>query len=207
LFAKTKEGEKYILDHAQQGFKLKGVFISDLNLEAKSEGSESKKGVDVTLGIVAENSIPGGYAKTGDYNVSNGRLKLSFQIATNSKISLISDPLESRDAMLGHVDDFSHEFFLHGDLQEKKFLQNSKVKWDSHFNSSFLPSKYGGENKGVYSNSSGLKVLQQVQALKLVWNQGLRPHSQEYLYQRVMAAGLGQSVLDFSLAGYETPDY
>jgi hypothetical protein len=99
---------------------------------------------------------------------------------------------------------------LHGDLQEKKFLQNSNVKWDSHSNSSFFPSKYGGEGtgvKGVYSNSSGLKVLQQVQVLKLVWNQGLRPHSQEYLYQRIMASGLGQSTLDFSLAGYQTPDY
>ena len=81
------------------------------------------------------------------------------------------------------------------------------MKWDSHDNSSVLSSKYGGENKGIYSNSSGLKVLQQVQLLKIVWNQGLRPHSQEYLYQRVMASGIGRTLLDFSLAGYEIPSY
>jgi hypothetical protein len=215
LYAKTSEGEKYILDHAQQGFKLKGVFISGLNIEAKSEGSESKKGIDVTLGIVSEKFIEEkaghrGYAMTDAYKVISGRFKLSFLVAKNDKIQLLGDPLESRDAMLRHVDDFSHEFYLHGDLQEKQFLQNSKVKWDSHDNSSFLASKYGGEGKGVkevYSNSSGLKVLQQVQLLKLVWNQGLKPHSQEFLYQRIMAAGLGLYVLDFSLAGYETPSY
>lgn len=212
LFAKTKDGEKYILDHAQQGFKLKGVFISGLDIEAKSEGSESKKGVDVTLGIVPNGYVREktgypGYAMTDDYKVGNGRLKLSFHVEKDDQIQSLGNPLESRDAMLRHVDDFAHEFFLHGDLQEKKFLQNSIVKWDSHSNSSFLASKYGGENKGRYSNSSGLKVLQQVQLLKLVWNQGLRPHSQEYLYQRIMASGLNQSILDFQLAGYKTPSY
>ncbi len=206
LFAKTKEGGKYLLDHAQQGFKLKGVFITGLNLEAKSEGAESKRGVDVNLEIVPDGTIAGGSAKTGDYNIQKGRLKLLFQVEANNSAN-VGDPLESRDAMLNHVDDFSHEFFLHGDLQEKKFLMKSNVKWDAHLTSSFLPSKYGGENKGVYSNSSGLKVLQQVQLLKLVWNQGLRPHSQEYLYMRIMAAGLNQTLIDFSEAGYEIPPY
>jgi len=214
LFAKTKEGEKYIRDRAHSGFKLKGVFVNGLNIDVKTEGAESKKGIDINLDVVPVNTIQSntgaGRARTGDYNTKDGRLKLSFQIEEQPELSTVKDWQEARDKMLEHVDDWAHEFYLHGDLQEKRFLFGSKIKWDSHNPSSWIPSKFGGEsnigfdlNKSqAYINSHlqtmpQLRVLNEVQQLKIVFNQGLQPHSLDYLFKRIMLKGLGITTLDY----------
>ena len=64
LFASTKDGKGYILDHAEKGFSLKSAYVDGLSINAKKEGKSSAGGVDIELSVV--DHIPGGDAKTDD---------------------------------------------------------------------------------------------------------------------------------------------
>jgi hypothetical protein len=190
LFAATKDGKKYLLDHAQKGFKLKGAFVKGVDINAKKEGKASREGVDVGMNVV--DHIPDGNAKT-DHSEVDGRLKLSISMEKSDFNSSFSDNQNWRDNMLKKVDSWSHEFMLHGDLVEKRFLSGSKVRPYSHDASSLYASKYGGENKGR-GNSAGLRILSEVQRMPLNMNSGLAPHSEKFLWDRMMMTGLGYLV-------------
>jgi RHS repeat-associated protein len=190
LFSSTKAGKKYLLDHAEKGFSLKGAFVKGLDIEAKKEGSLSQKGVDIGLNVV--DHVDGGVAKTED-KTEGGRLKISFSIERSEGGPAASDNLAWRDDMLGRVDNFAHEFFLHGDLLENRFLNGSQVAPYSHDAPSLFASKYGGQNAG-WRNSTGLKILQQVQNMPLNMNHGLQPHSNGYLWDKIMMPGLNYLV-------------
>jgi RHS repeat-associated protein len=186
-FAKTKEGNKYILDRSQKGFKLKGAF-SNLDINVKKEGSLSKKGIDInfigTHEAIVRNGMLGDAAT--DQSEINGRLKIDFTLGYRN----ISDTKTSdnyRNVMLMAVDDISHEVFLHGDLLEKKFLKSSTVNPYDHSN--FEKSKYGGESKGV-SNGYGLSILKQVQST-IQTNTPLKPHSDNWLLGRIVYPSAG----------------
>ena len=186
LFASTKDGKKYLLDHAQKGFKLKGAFVNGLNINAKREGNASKEGVDVGMNVV--DHIPDGNART-DHKEEGGRLKLSISMERSEFGSSFSDNQNWRDNLLKKVDSWSHEFMLHGDLLEKRFLSGSSIEPYSHSATSLYASKYGGENKGR-ANSAGLRILSEIQNMPLNMNQGLAPHSEKYLWDRMMMTGL-----------------
>jgi hypothetical protein len=51
VWTSTKAGRQYILDHAQKGFELQGVYQKDLKITAKSDGTSHSKGVDVSFGV------------------------------------------------------------------------------------------------------------------------------------------------------------
>jgi RHS repeat-associated protein len=190
LFASTAEGKKYLLQHAEKGFSLKGAYVKGLDIEAKKEGRLSKKGVDIGLSVVDQ--IPSGDART-EHKIEDGRLKISFMMEKTGFGSSFSDKQGWRDNMLKKVDSWTHEFFLHGDLLEKSFLNGSNIRPYSHDNPSLLASKYGGENTGTV-NSSGINILQAVQNMPLNMNQGLKPHSTGYIWYRLMMPGLGYLV-------------
>jgi RHS repeat-associated protein len=183
LFGSTKEGKKYLLDHAEKGFSLKGAFVKGLDIEAKDEGKLSKKGVDIGLSVV--DHINDGVAHTED-KTENGRLKLSFSMERSEDAP--SDNQGWRDNMLGKVDSWSHEFLLHGDLREKQFLNGSTVPPYSHDAPSLYASQYGGKN------NTGLKILREVQNMPINMNHGLQPHSDGYLWNKVMMTGLNYLV-------------
>jgi len=182
LYASTGAGKKYLLDHAEKGFNLKGALVKDLNINAKSEGKSSANGVDIGLAVVPH--ISGGDAKTDD-KIEGGRLKISFQIEKSSIGESLENKQIYRDNMLKKVDSWTHEFLLHGDLLEKRFLNGSSIKPYSHSNESLLASKY---------YSFGIQVLQDVQNLPVGMNKGLTPHSANYLYNSIMMPGLGHLV-------------
>jgi hypothetical protein len=95
--------------------------------------------------------------------------------------------------MLGRVDSWAHEFFLHGDLREKQFLNGYKIEPYSHEITSLDASKYGGQNLG-WRNSTGIKVLQEVQNMPLNLNHDLQPHSGLYLWDKIMMPGFSYFV-------------
>ncbi len=97
----------------------------------------------------------------------------------------LNENLKWRDNMLKKVDSWSHEFLLHGDLLEKKFLNGSQISPYSHSNASLMASQY---------YSTGIQVLQEVQNFPINMNQGLKPHTAGYLYHSIMMPGLGYLV-------------
>jgi RHS repeat-associated protein len=182
LFASTKGGKQYILSHAEKGFSLKGALVEGLNIKAKKEGKASANGVDIGLNVV--DHIADGVAKTEDITQA-GRLKISFKIEKSNLGMTSNNNQDWRDNLLNKVDSWSHEFFLHGDLLEQKFLNGSQVNPYSHSNESLSASKY---------YNSGLQVLQGVQNFLLNLNSSLKPHSAGYLYDHFMMTGLGHLV-------------
>jgi hypothetical protein len=98
LFSSTKEGKKYILQHAQKGFTLKGVFVKGLDIKAKDEGSLSKKGIDIGLNVV--DHIENGVAKTTD-KTNDGRLKRTFSLERSQGGPSPNDNLAWRDDYVG----------------------------------------------------------------------------------------------------------
>ena len=188
LFAKTKEGNKFILDHAKKGFKLGGVFDKKLSINAKVDGVMYKKGINVNyIGsnkpIIRDGNL--GYACTD--NIENKKGALTYQITLGNREFNSSNGDNSQAYLLftlEAVDDVSHETFLHGDIQEKNFLNGTNIV-NNH--SSQELSKYGGEGQGIEVGYS-VSVLQQVQTL---YYPKVAPHTVNWLLGEIIYRGLG----------------
>jgi hypothetical protein len=92
------------------------MFVKNLNLNAKKEGSLSKKGVDVSFGardLSSISTLAGGH--TGA-NITDGRLKLNLEIDTRGNTPL-----------LDKVDTYAHEALYHGWVAESSFLNSGAL--------------------------------------------------------------------------------
>ena len=110
-FALTDEGRKYIKEHAQEGFKLEGVYEKDLNISVEEAGEKHKKGVDVNFEVKDIERSRSGETET---KVEDGKLTLSLRLSQGDNSSVF-DKAET----------FAHEAFYHGDKYEKVFLSLS----------------------------------------------------------------------------------
>ena len=184
LFAFSSEGQKYILDHAQKGFELKGILIKDLELNAEIEGSLSKKGIDVRFGVAELDNPMAGGQTTDNSPIVNERLKLNFSIQEADYSTFSYWKENRRKIILDGVDTWSHEVFLHGDLREQKYLDpQSNVEPYSHSLQSLYTSKYG--------NGYGVSIFQQAQSFNLKMNAGEIEYSADYIWYNIMMPGLG----------------
>ena len=164
VWASTDAGKQYILEHAQKGFNLTGVFEKDLAISAESDGKSHEKGVDVTFDT--KEMYPSGQTnrKLGD----DDRLKLTYSMASG----YMSD---SKQSIFSGVETWSHEVYVHGDHHEKKFLGQSSYS-DFQNNSHMLPfasTKY---------YQIGIETLQQAQRI-LNFN---IINTRDYIYYNVM---------------------
>ncbi|WEK17959.1 MAG: DUF6443 domain-containing protein [Candidatus Pedobacter colombiensis] len=164
IFASTDNGKAYLLDHAQAGFSLQGEIVCDLNIQATEEGKSSQGGVDVnyTLGDIKQDN--GGAATSSDYTKGTfgkkdgGRLKTSFVFPRAFKF--VQKYSDENDETMYNVAKVTHETFLHGMINEKKYFSNvSKFTFgygdhsDDVFNGSFM------EKKGLPTLINAQKIL------------------------------------------------
>lgn len=165
LFASSKEGKQYLMDHAQAGFKLQGEFVKDLNIQATEEGVHSKAGVDITFTLGdGVTDVAGAYTSStivgGRNRAEGGRLKTSFVYPRVDRPSMVfTRPGES---LLYGVGVMTHEPFLHG-LQHR-----------SNYYKNYMQGALGGHDhqSGIFDNSyfaqKGLSVMRQSQAQIMV---------------------------------------
>jgi hypothetical protein len=177
-FAMTDAGSAYIMEHAQEGFELNGVFETDLSLMAEKAGALDQKGIDVNFSSEELDNK----SASGELGVSvvDGRLKLDVQIAnepSNNTTKQVFDLAES----------IGHEVFYHGDDYEKSFLSLSPAdrKVENFNRSQNLRHSLPLEKTKYYS--VGVTYLQQVQK-----NLGFtNPNTSSYLYYNVMLPPIG----------------
>jgi hypothetical protein len=199
LFASSKDGLKYIKDHAQKGFKLKGIFITDLNIDVQEEGSASQKGIDVKLNYgVSNNPIA---SATTHAVPENGRLKI------NLNVSGLSDNIsntEHRNLLLDGVESWAHETFTHGQLAEMRYLGMKNVPccdYDHNYNAigatSYLKgvayySSLGYNTQSVINimNSQAIRILNDVQMRKIVLNINEKIYTKKELFNKFIRGGL-----------------
>jgi uncharacterized protein RhaS with RHS repeats len=189
LFASTDAGRKFILDHAQKGFELKGVFVTDLDIKADKGGTLNDKGIDVSMnvGTVIDSYGNEAFGHTED-KVKDNRLKLDYTFDNKTAGNFSGD---LRDKMLNNVDSYSHEFFLHGDLRERQFLKTSTIDPYTHDESNIIASKYFG-NSNIYLTTA-YKVLNQVQSKNLKMNQGHQLYNGAELFDKFIGPGIGKT--------------
>jgi len=181
LFASSKEGKQYLLDHAQQGFTWKGEFLSiDLDISAKEEGKSSKVGIDVTF-QVSDNVNPSGLAETDD-RIENGRLKLTFSFETSK---YANGKFSYRVNRLMYVDAYVHETFLHGFLIEQSFLGLSTTPAYSHDPISVFSSAYGKNNFAIPKS-----IINHAQSIEISANQNKHVYSTMFIEIKIIRSGL-----------------
>ena len=163
VWASTKAGRQYILDHAQKGFELQGVYQTDLKIEAISDGKSHSKGVDVSFGVKKQESSGNTNRQIG----GDDRLKLAFDLDTYVP--------DTKQGLFSAVETWSHEVFIHGDHHEKKFLGQNPYS-DVQNNQHILPF----ETTKYYN--VGIETLQEAQRI-LNFNQ---VNTRDYIYHNVM---------------------
>jgi hypothetical protein len=146
LFASTDKGKEYLLSHAQKGYKLKGLFISDLNIEALEEGTQSRGGIDIEFGLSDEmpkgagaytsSSFKGGVQKVvgnikkGTNKELGARLNTRYVFPIKNNTTLWE---QGEENILYGVHKMIHEVFLHGKLHAKRYNNNSMIlNMDDH---------------------------------------------------------------------------
>ncbi len=199
LFAATKAGKKYLLDHAEKGFKLNGVFVKNLNISAEVEGKSSKNGVDVS--IDPYNDHPSAPATTnGEKN--NNRLKIKISVDNIGSLNKLSEKGGFRDKMLESVDNIGHEAFTHGEIREKQFLgsnfqrdSNNQHDYKLMSQTSYLTNimyysdiGYKGSEQFIL-NSKAVEMLNEVQNMNIHMNLGQKKYSQKELFNKFVSGG------------------
>ena len=113
-FAMTKAGRKYILDRAEKGFKLKGVYQKELSITAAANGTMHNKKIDVNFSV----GLNGKDNRSGEISmdVVEGRLKLGVNLEERSYNGTKHEVFEDAESI-------GHEAFYHGDTYEKRFLK------------------------------------------------------------------------------------
>jgi RHS repeat-associated protein len=200
LFASTKEGGQYILDYAQKGFSLQGVYIQDLSISADKSGSLNDQGVDVNLSV---KDISNGVADTHDnwMNPESGvpfearpeRLKINIGI---KPIAMSSNLGDDHFNTLYSVDGISHEFGLHADLLNKNFTNSSfTIEPYSHDRSSYEVSSYLNgyrySNTGILGNTNAIRILNAVQRMPIFFNKDQPILSSYKLFEKYVWPGIG----------------
>lgn len=131
LFASTKTGKEFILQRAQEGFKMEGVFVKGLNIDVESAGHLSGK-VDANFKVTDLDShdvtkgIAGGALGLTESEITDGG-KLSVTYHMNSErgdffkqYGLNTD--SGGKELLKSVNTWSHETLIHGAAKEQNFL-------------------------------------------------------------------------------------
>jgi len=199
LFASSKDGQTYIKEHAQKGFKLKGVYITDLNIDINEEGAASKKGIDIRLNYGVENN-PIALATT-DHAIENKRLKVLINVDNLS--NNISNS-EHRNLLLQGVESWGHEAFTHGELHESRFLGKQVPCCDFNHNYDAISSVsylkgvyYYGNNIGYDKqsvinilNSKAIRMLNEVQMKRIVLNVNEKVYTKKELFNKFIHGGL-----------------
>jgi RHS repeat-associated protein len=164
IWASTDAGREYILNHAEEGFELTGVYVEDLEIKAENAGESHEEGIDVSFGTKDL-----GYAGATNRKISDdNRLKLSFSMDAGSMSA-------SKQSLFEGVETWSHEVFIHGDHHQKKFLgQTPYSDYQNHIHE--LPF----ESTQYYN--VGIETLQQAQKM-LNFD---RVNTRGYIYYNIM---------------------
>ena len=171
-FASSAEGRKFILDHAQKGFELKGKIITDLDMRASTEGSLSKKGVDVSFMIDELDDhaqkyhtllyMPGN-AHTDEFVKGNRRVQFQFMldkvVPARLPTSLSKEHRAAYDVLFS-LDSWLHETLFHGELQEKNYLQKGVLRGSTSHREYF-------QNKSTYRSRATDILMANSKALGL----------------------------------------
>lgn len=167
VWASTDAGKKYILDHAEKGFSLKGVYEKDLNIEAKEDGSSHTKGIDISFGTHKKSSAG---LTGGEISENDGRYKMSITLNDYQKPNGMS-----KENLFSNVETWCHEAFVHGDWREKNYLGTTNFTSTQNHEHTIPFDK-------TYYYKVGVPTLQQAQ--KRLGYQKI--NSLNYLYYNVM---------------------
>jgi RHS repeat-associated protein len=157
LFASTKSGKQYIMQRAQEGFELKGVFVKDLHLKADDAGEKSDE-VDVNFKVTDLDSqeetkkVGGGAGGWTDATEKGRKLNVYIHVEDNY-------PNDKRAyRILEKVQQYTHEAFIHGLAKEYKYSrglplgadpkEHSESKFTSYYEK-VAPNMYKSINKRV----------------------------------------------------------
>lgn len=122
-FASSEEGQNWIADRAQPGFRLKGEIYKDLNINIEKEGNLSKQGVDYKYQLGYKDADKTKTDRTVA-SIVNNRLKIQVWL---DPVSFSSDYEKSVyfTNVYGKLSTFLHETFYHGNNFEKQFKSNN----------------------------------------------------------------------------------
>ncbi len=186
VFASTKTGKEFILQRAQEGFKMQGVFVKGLNIDVESAGHLSGK-VDANFKVTNLDShditkgIAGGALGLTESEITDGG-KLSVTYHMNSErgdffkqYGLNTD--SGGKELLKSVDTWSHETLLHGIAKEQNFLNGNykgmtgKLPQDGGREHSMLFSRQSPYYKNTYSMLRSInKNMKLGMSDEYIWN-------------------------------------
>jgi len=119
VWASSKAGKKYILDHASKGFEMKGVYVKGLEIKAESDGKfhdmGGGKGIDVSFGTERLGAASGETSKSEE----GMRLKLDYTLDKGQ--TPVSNSNQLNTTVFNKVETWSHEVFTHGDFHTKAY--------------------------------------------------------------------------------------
>jgi hypothetical protein len=112
IFAKTKEGKRFLDKYASKGQKLE--YGGKVFYEAKEAGKYDKKGVDLNYMV--------GPDKTGSSTKATANGKNDFDV----NIEIAKEGFGSDDKTFNLTKSISHESFLHGEIETKDILDGKR---------------------------------------------------------------------------------
>jgi RHS repeat-associated protein len=178
-FAMTKSGRQYIIDRAQAGFQLVGVFEKKLNFSVEKAGILDKAGIDVNFTIGTSKELADG---TMSASVIDDRLKLNVGLSNVQNDG-------SKEQIFNLSETIGHEIWYHGDLFEKRFLGLPKTARTMDNIRSSDNINHLVPLKNTKYNSTGIGYLQAIQYL-LRYPES-KKNTSDYLYYNVIYPKLG----------------
>ncbi|WP_192347928.1 hypothetical protein [Algoriphagus sp. Y33] len=166
-FASTTEGNAFILSYAEKGFSLQGEIVKGLNIQAEEEGINSARGVDLIY------SFHDGESNYTSPSLLEGRLKINIGMKRDVWSTMRPDIFKPGSFSEGvrEVESFSHESFLHADLQTRRYIGNrnffNNPNPNLHFDSRLDIIKGGYDHDdAIYNKSNSLHYRQGLNLLK-----------------------------------------
>ncbi|MCK9452455.1 MAG: RHS repeat-associated core domain-containing protein [Bacteroidales bacterium] len=126
LFALTKDGQTFLKDRAQEGFKFEAVFIKEASFEVDKAGSLSGD-INANFEVTDLSDKAGGIGADGNTKTEitgEGKLNITYQLDKN--LGDIKSPLkdpQNEYVMLNSINTVFHEVFIHGYFKEKNYKE------------------------------------------------------------------------------------
>jgi len=165
IWASSENGKKFILDHAEKGFELDGVFVKDLHIKANKNGKAHTKGVDVDFHYftIKDFADRGGHLAEGTTgtNIVDGRLKITINLdpVGGTSLSGSEGKFYQPKSFMSTVRNITHETLYHANYFSKLFqsgrLSESNLKY--HQLSEYYHKR--GYLETDFYNTTGREVL------------------------------------------------
>ena len=137
LFALTKTGKEFILNHAQKGFSLKGEMIKGLKINVENAGKLSKN-IDASFRVTdldVYEKIPKALRIIGadgytEAEIKEGKLSVTYHLNIDKDDVKVTKDWKKASPnihfiILKSLDTWLHEVFIHGDRMEREFIKGT----------------------------------------------------------------------------------